>query len=172
MKKIKYERYLPLGILPSEELKWITGGFIFSTLFSLWFFIKFTSELNDLYYNYGGEKTLWEGVMMPDFAHIVDGCFAFFAILAMAMVILAAYHFLYHYQGSKSIYTMRRLPKRSELWIRCLTVPVTVMVLCALASFILLVLYYAFYMLVVPDECLLPNQWQKIWNPDIRELYW
>ena len=83
---------------------------------------------------------------------------------SLCLVLLAAYHYAYHRQGSKSIYLMRRLPSKLELHRRCLTLPIAGILIALLTAFLLLLIYYAVYMNVTPAECLMPGQWQKLWR--------
>ena len=36
--------------------------------------------------------------------------------------------------------------------------------LCLLAAFVVLLLYFGYYMIATPEQCLTPDQWQKIWR--------
>ena len=67
-------------------------------------------------------------------------------------------------QGSKNIYLMKRLPSRWELHRRCILLPALGMVGSLVMGFTLLMIYFAIYMLVTPDRCLPPDQWQKLWS--------
>ena len=67
-------------------------------------------------------------------------------------------HYNYHYQGSKSIYMMKRLPKKSELWRRCLVLPVTLALTSEAAAMILRLLFFAYYMIRTPVVFLAPGQ--------------
>lgn len=72
--------------------------------------------------------------------------FVFFAFLigAGAMLICAVFNYGYFYQGSKSIYVMRRLRSGKTLHLRCWTVPVWgLMILTAV-----LILLYTFFLWV------------------------
>ena len=68
-----------------------------------------------------------------------------FALLAGWMVALALVHLLSHYQESRSIYLMRRLPDRGELWRRCLTLPLTGLAAVLILTLGLSVLYFWLY---------------------------
>lgn len=63
------------------------------------------------------------GAVMEDFAQLLDWMLLGFAVTAVCMAALAVWHYASHFQGSRSIYTMRRLPQRWELARRCLTLP-------------------------------------------------
>ena len=54
--------------------------------------------------------------------------------------------------------------QRVELHRRCLTLPICAAFGCAVCAFVLLLVYFAIYMLMTPQECLQPEQWYKIWR--------
>ena len=157
------ERNVPAGIDYRTELRWIGNGLLAGFLFSIGFFTRFQSNYQALFHWNETGKTLKEYAVMPDFVYVLNYGLAGFLILAVCMILLAAYHYAYHYMGSKSIYLMRRLPDRWALFRRCGTLPAIAVVCCLLAAFILLLCYYGFYMWVTPEACLQPGQWQKIW---------
>jgi amino acid transporter len=101
---------------------------------------------------------------MTDFYAILGGALYGFLILALCMPALILYHYAYHYQGSKNIYLMRRLPNRWELHKRCVTLPLLAALICLLSVLVLLCIYLGIYMTATPRECLTPGQWQKIWS--------
>ena len=57
---------------------------------------------------------------------------------------------------------MKRLPRRSELWRRCIVLPVAVMAASMAVAAVLTLGYYAFYMAVTPSSCLTPGQWETL----------
>ena len=75
-------------------------------------------------------------------------------VTGACMAGLALYHWFYHYQGSKSIYLMRRLPRRSELPVRCLAVPVAGALGAGALAAILLGVYWMVYRLCTPAAAL------------------
>lgn len=98
---------------------------------------------------------------MPLFAELLAESrpMAGFWITAACMAALAAWHYAYHYQGSRSIYLMRRLPSRWELWRRCLALPAAGAVCALLLAALLLLCYFGLYLLLTPRPCLQPGQW-------------
>jgi len=90
-------------------------------------------------------------------------------IVAISLVILfcliaIASRYRYYHQDSKSIYLMRRLPDRAELHRSCLVQPLLRVALVLVVMAVLLLIFYTVYMNQVPEECLQPNQWQKLWR--------
>ena len=72
----------------------------------------------------------------------------------IVMAAVAVMFYFYHYEGSRSIYTMKRLPNPWELWRRCLAVPLCTIVLCAVLALLLLGIYYLVYLHCTPAGCL------------------
>ena len=164
LEAIDLARHAPPGLELAAGLKWYGWGLFLAVGYSLSFFIRYLNERGDLYHNRLGKQVLWEGAVMPDFALVLGDALHGFALLAAGCVGFAVYCYLSHRQGSKSIYTMRRLPDRWELHRRCLTLPAAGLALCAVLAFALLGLYYWIYMTATPAQCLTPDQWQKLWR--------
>lgn len=158
-------RHAPLGLEADTERRWylfLLGG---AAVYSAGaFFVRYLDARDDLYHSTLGKRVLWEGAVMPDFAEILGDALSGFALLALVCLGAAAWHYLFHYQGSKSVYTMRRLPRRWELHRRCLTLPAVGLALCAALALAVLLLYYAVYLTATPAQCLTPGQWQKLWR--------
>ena len=112
-------RHLPPGVDPSKSEMGLLTGLISALLFHLQFILRYLSARNDLYtYYHGSNIKRLNGSMMPPFWEVLGtslyGCF----VAALAMVVVAIQLYSSYYQGSKSIYTMRRLPDRWERWRR------------------------------------------------------
>ena len=81
------------------------------------------------------------------------------ALLAGWMLALFFFYMTAHYRGSRSIYLMRRLPDRWELWRRCLTLP-----LIGLAAALVIALgLSAVYFWVYETYALMEPANQKDW---------
>lgn len=158
------QRLVPPGIDPRKELKWMFGGWMLSFFYSMGLVLRYEQEYRWLFTTIDKRRVLQQGVLMPDFADLLGSHLYGFLIVALCMLAVVIYHYVYHRQGSRSIYLMRRLPDSMELHRRCWALPV----LCALASillaFVMLLIYYAIYMLATPDACLSPGQWEKLWR--------
>ena len=122
MKK-KLEKYYPLGYDYRPEIV-ITA--LMCVLISAWCFLFYMAELNY------GLKLVTQGYRdgvriivetaeckVPSFAGELE-IFQVFALVLIFALLMAIYRYFYHYQHSKSIYLMKRLPKRSELYKLCL----------------------------------------------------
>ena len=99
-----------------------------------------------------------EGEIMSSFSWVMNGVMTPFAYLMTIILLLTIFHYLYYYHGSKSIYLMKRLPKRSELHRRSLMLPLTLVAACVVIVLLLTVVYYGWYFLWVPDRCIMPGQ--------------
>ena len=74
------------------------------------------------------------------------------------LAIMAAFHYAYYHRETKSIYLMRRLPRRSVLVASCVRAPLLGMAVGAAAEAVLGVIYYGIYLLVMPGVCA-PGFW-------------
>lgn len=157
------ERFSPPGLDAVREMRALRAGGVVSFIFSLGFFLRFFSERSTLYEWNGLKNVLVSGRTMADFPAVLGGALYGFAALAVAALLTAALRRAYFEQDSKSIYTMRRLPRR-ETAQRCLVLPAIYALLALAAALLLLCLYYLFYMAVTPAQCLPPHQWQRIWS--------
>ncbi len=162
--KENWQRHLPPGIDWRRERKWLLWGGVAASGYSLGFLIAYRRCYAQLFLWDGGKKLLDTSAVMPDFAQVLDGSLAGFLILALCMVALAAYHYAYHYQDGKSIYLMKRLPDGWELHRRCLTLPLLGAIASVCAALLLLLLYFAVYLVFTPKACLPPQQWQNLWS--------
>ena len=178
--KNKLSKYVPAGLNPEKEIYFFLWGLFFSFLFSVGcpnrcyqlrtFLIKdFATEPSGtgaaIYLGAFHTKAYtFSESLMPDFVAILGNALLGFFILALCMLLLAVYHYSYHFWGSKSIYLMRRLPQHYGLFKRCLALPVAAACLSLLCAFLLLLLYYADYILFTPTQYLPSDQWQKIWS--------
>lgn len=154
------DAWTPPGIRAAAEIKWIAAGLSLSFLYSLKFVFHFLSHRSDLLWMVENVPPLqMPEVSMPGFFALLDHGLAGFAAVAVCMAGLALYHWFYHYQGSKSIYLMRRLPQRWELLRRCAALPALGAAACLFTALLLLALYCAIYLLFTPDGYLPLQPW-------------
>ena len=164
MKKPDLSRYAPLGINVRSEWQGYVAGLAVAVVYSMIYLLRYFNARENLY-----EWTLkgWElieGAMMPDFAELMDGTLLVFLAIALTMMGLVIYHYIYHRLDTKSYYVMRRLPSRWELHRRCLTLPMIGLLICGAAALIMTLIYYWIYMGCTPEECLMPGQWGRFWR--------
>ena len=163
--KNKLEALIPPGFPLSSEINVYLTGLILATLFSLAYFVRLFAEYNNLYAFDGSRRILVEGTLMPTFYQILSNFHLGYPLLSAVMLCFILGHYTYfHMGGSHPLYLMKRIPDALELHRRCWSVPLAAIVIYAAALILLFLLYFAFYLLITPEGCLAPNQWQKIWS--------
>ena len=78
---------------------------------------------------------------VADINEYLEGCFVTFPIIMTWCFLIAFLNYASFYKPSKSVYLMKRLRNRSELHVRCLTIPLT----CALIAIAMLWILLAVY---------------------------
>lgn len=153
--RVDWKRHAPLGLDGELEVKYIAIGLGFSALWAQFGFMKrFIDALDLLYYSDVYPKRVYDGAVMEDFFVLMGGSERMFCVLAVCMLVLAAYHYWYHRQGAMTVYLMRRLPDRWEYHRRCLTIPAaTVLASLALMGLIGMICY-GIYISWTPAQCL------------------
>lgn len=157
-------RLVPPGFNVDQEVTLFLWGYGASVVFSLRFLWRFIYAISRLYGYENNVYGMLSDARMPSFASLMENIFVLFPVLALAIALWTVYHYAYHWQGSRSIYLMRRLPSRWELHRRCLTMPALGLAICAVTVVILFFLFYALYMLATPDAVLVPGQLKQIWS--------
>lgn len=158
-------KYSPPAMDLKQEKRVFVWGMILSNIYSLlYYFTNYTDALRELYEYIYGKRVLNFNATMPNFRSLLGNSFIGFGIVSAIMIGFIIYRYAYYRQGSMSIYLMKRLPQKYEIHKRALTLPIIVMILCLINAFILLMIYFAVYMLVTPKPCLAPDQWQILWR--------
>lgn len=166
MRRLDWNRYVPLGINGRKVRNGLLLVLGFGMLVSFGFLSRLFDARDELYEWVGRTRVLRPGAVMPDYPTLLRGTFWGLGAAAAGMIVLAAAFYACHYQGGRSIYTMRRLPKRWELWRRCLTLPVLTALACLILAVGLTLLYFEIYLQVTPEGCLPPEPWEgfRCWN--------
>lgn len=162
--KFNFAKYFPTGYEYKAEL-WTLGGWLTgSMVYSFSFFLNYYHAYGKLFfYDRGKEEwILKDGVFMEGFSLLSEGIFKGFYLGVLLLGILALCHYHYYYQGSKSIYLMKRLPDRKVLLKSCICVPVVLGIFSIILMIVLSLLYFGFYMWVTPEECI--RYGQQIWS--------
>lgn len=162
MRRFDWQRNLPVGTDDDRVRHILRRYLLWSFFISLKAPLTALLEKNDSVAYVDGVLTAYKTVATIDY--VMRGSLYGFVLLAAAMPFVALYFYSVHFQGSKSIYTMRRLPKRGELLRRCTLVPLLVMILSVVLFLMLKVAYYGFYVWVVPAEWREPGQWRRLWE--------
>lgn len=124
---------------------------------------------------YGQPDVVDPGSRMTDFADLVgiQGAvsnffsrpvfFPFLLMLGGAGVLAVVYRLSFRW-GSRSDHLMGRLPDRWELARRSFRLPLVLALVTLGVMALLLVLFYALYLVLTPAECLQPDQLGKLWD--------
>lgn len=169
MKKLNIDLspWIPIGYSAEKEKEYLGFGLTASVILSVIAFAINVSYQRDKLFTeayYGGKRILIENAKMADFRDCLGlSVYIFFVIIA-AMAVLAFYHYNSHFQGSKSIYLMKRLPDRWEFARRCFAVPIAVTLLTVIIVLLLIIIYYQIYLAITPKACLVPGQWHRLWS--------
>lgn len=156
-------RLTPPGYDASVELGWLAVGGMIAFITSLGGFgSRLNSALSTLRMADRLGNLRYPTMMMPYFAEILGGALWSFVILAVIALLLIPVHAGYWYQGSRSIYLMRRLPQRGELLRRTAGLPVLIAAAALAAALALLLVYFAIYCLVTPDAKQPDGQWAEL----------
>lgn len=157
------ERQVPPGLDWWAEVKWTVSGLIVGALWSLAAFsYQFFNACRRLYDWNGVDYVLVESRTITPFPELLVQAMAVLLLGMVLTVPLACYHYAYHYLGSRSIYVMRRLPDRWEVWRRCLTVPVALAALLLVVIELLTFLYFLSFLLLTPAPCLPQEPWRQL----------
>ena len=153
----KLQNALPPGMNGLKQVKIYLMILSAAIGWSVSYLAKYMTARANLYtYSLTGE-VLREGAVIEDFwgliqkdFHSLDGFLIFYLVMAGTVV----YYYLSYYQESKSIYLMRRLPDKWELYRRCITLPLVGIVTGAVIEAGLLLVYYGIYVFFTPKQCL------------------
>lgn len=153
--KINWNRWVPLGLNGGRIRNWLCFFWGCALGYGM---IRFVSRLSNavqkLYVWKNTRRYLIPGAVIAPFSELLKGCLAGHWLLAAAMPAAAMVLYLFHYQNGRSIYTMKRLPDRWELWRRVGTLPLTMTLLSLLSAPVMTGVYYLLYVLATPKGCL------------------
>ena len=153
--KIKWlEQYAPLGIGVRNQVTGFIVGIVAATLHSMWFLVEYISARNELYIRTATGMKLIEGAVIRDFSSLTEYVFLTFYIVTIVTFLTAVFFYFYHFDGSKMLYLMKRLPNKWELFRRCVTLPSAGTVILLVWMSLLRILYFAVYTLCTPSQCL------------------
>lgn len=167
--KTKIKKLAPVGFSVKTELVLFALSYIFATAYSILLFCDRFFNLGNYmltrhYEKNNSPKIYPEGTLAANFNKFIDDIFLLFLVSAMLMCVFCILHITYHYQNSKSIYLMKRLPKKSEYYVRCLTLPLTGIILCAVTVVLLVNIFYLIYITQIRPEFLPENHIESLWR--------
>lgn len=164
----KLSRLLPPNMDAAQVKGWIIALLtIVVLLCSILFLCRYPEDYRNLFWDWGTKyQRIMPGAIMPRFdryailtVYVTGG--ALLLTLASTVLLYSSY-----YQGSRSIYLMRRLPDgrsllRRQLW----SVPLRVMGLLLLLGMVLLSVSWLVWRFVTPAQCLpTPENIQRAMN--------
>ena len=152
--QIDWNRHVPLGMDGKKRRNQMTTLLGFGMGCSLVFVIRYCNARSYLWAHMNGKYQRIPTRMMLEFSELIHGVFLPLAVIAFGFAVMAVLFYLYHYQGCRSIYTMRRLPNKWELWRRCLTMPVVFLILSGLSTLLLTAVYYLIWRYCTPLDAL------------------
>ena len=164
----KLSRLLPPNMDAAQVKGWIIALLtIVALLCSILFLCRYPEDYRELFWYWGSKyQRIMPGAIMPQFdryamptVYVTGG--ALLLTLASTVLLYSSY-----YQGSRSIYLMRRLPDgrsllRRQIW----SVPLRVMGLLLLLCAVLLAASWLVWRFVTPAQCLpTPENIQRAMN--------
>ena len=153
-------RLFPLGWPWNNEVMGAACAEGISAFTALYLFAyRFNRAADSLYSGTGPERQLVPGAMMPSYPQVLGNAMILFGVTALALALLPIAHFLFHRQGARSDYLMRRLPQRWELAKRCLAGTAVLLAATALIAAILFGLFFIWYLCLTPAGHLPPDVW-------------
>lgn len=143
---------------PGTDIKQIlaTGILLLVQLliFSIKFLFNYSSAVKVLYVYNHGARVLDPERTIRDFSLLTGRCFVGIWILLAVCIVMAVDNYLSFYKGSKSIYLMKRLPQPTELYRRCLAMPLLIFAAGLVLTGLLIGLYALIYIYATPPQCL------------------
>lgn len=153
-------RLFPLGWPWNNEVMGAAGAEGISALTAFVLFAhRFGQATDRLYSGTGPERHLVPGAFVPAYPQVLGNAMILFGVTALALALLSIAHFLFHRQGARSDYLMRRLPQRWELAKRCLAGTAVLLAATALIAALLFVLFFICYLALTPAGHLPPDVW-------------
>ncbi len=148
----RLRKWYPPGYEYGREWKGIAVMFGLGFGLSLNFFARLTRAEKELYQYVGEERVrmLRSGAVAAPFPELTGNMWVFFLPMLLFTVSMSVYHYIYYYRETKSIYLMRRLPRKSLVLKSCVRAPAASLLLEALLISLLYLLYFGVYLLVIP----------------------
>ncbi len=160
---MKLENYAPLGLkLKIFKVLFITLMAL-ALLTSFHFFGNLKGCYESIAYSFGKAPIIPEETKADCF-HLMENCFKYFPLGIICSLLTAVYNYIYLFNGAKSIYTLKRLERKSELYKRVFFLPVLLALVFTLTGLLLIVIYYLIFITVIPEGWQAPDQLLNIWE--------
>ena len=158
------DRFYPLGFPGRQAFQVTLGGL--AAAFGVGFFrFCYTFEAakgqlyNIVWVNDERTQVLIDGSVIATFPTLLNGVSLGLVLVALCLLAAILFHYRWHWMGSRSIYRMKLLPHRGDLWRRVLTMPLAGLAACALLWGLLVFLCALIYRFGTPEEHLPLNCW-------------
>lgn len=162
---MKLQALLPMTVSPRNVLNGLGLGALAAASCDLYYLYLYAQASEDLWYHgVDGVRYLKPDASMPAFSALLGFSLYGCIIAVLAMIPLAWLFWHSHSVGSKSIYTMRRLPNRWELPRRCFTIPILAGLCFVVLAAVLLLLDFSIYWWSTPRQLLPPSAWDAFWH--------
>ncbi|MGN1156329.1 MAG: hypothetical protein ACI4TK_09155 [Agathobacter sp.] len=155
-KHSRLEQYAPPGINLTREILAYIFCICCAVGYSFGFLFSYIDARNQLYEKKwrDGPYELIEGAQIPPFEDLVGNYFHGFILVGVVIVAMLLYHYFYHYQDSKMIYLMKRLPDTLEWHKRCVALPIAGVLVAVAVYGLLWMGYLGIYLIFTPQQCL------------------
>lgn len=162
---MKLQALLPMTVSPRNVLNGLGLGALAAASCDFYYLYLYSQASEDLWYHgVDGVRYLKPDASMPAFSALLGFSLYGSIIAVLAMIPLAWLFWHSHSMGSKSIYTMRRLPNRWELPRRCFTIPILAGLCYVALAAVLLLLDFSIYWWCTPRQLLPPSAWDAFWH--------
>lgn len=151
---IRIEKYYPPGYEWQEEWKAVGILMWMAFLLSLQYLFRLEQMTGRLYQYEDRVRIVRDGAVADSFAEVVGNGWQWFLLPIAFLVVMAAWHYASYWQHTKSIYVMRRLPKRGVVFLSCVQGPVLCVAVLSLGVALLYGLYLGIYWITVPAVCM------------------
>jgi len=159
------KRNLPPGMDPNPQKNLFIFGNISAFIISFFAFIVNYAEARQRLYMYlGGELTLNADATIGHFHSMLELFHGMYFLLIMFILGYIIYNYADYRRGSKSIYTMKRLPSVFERHRRALTVPLLSVAATVALAIAAAFLFFIIYVLATPKICLPHDVWGELWR--------
>ncbi|MDE5893540.1 MAG: hypothetical protein K2H45_11520, partial [Acetatifactor sp.] len=117
------EDYFPPGY--EYEMERNSAGLLLGigAVLSLSFFVNLYHAVEALYEYVNHRQILRKNAVAASFAELVGGQWMFYIPFVLFLAAMVIYHYFYYCRETKSIYLMRRLPRRGVLFKSCVKGP-------------------------------------------------
>lgn len=146
-RKITAGGLVPVGLELKYELVGLGGCLLLALLWSLQALSAIREKWAEAVQGYSHGRE----IVVTAFPEIIGPALYGFYVIAVGVLMLAAWHYAYHRRGARADYLMDRLPNRWEKHLRCLAVPIMGALAALLTAGLMWLLYRAYYV-----------HWQKI----------